>query len=130
MKGKNSDCESDNDSKDEKKDEMNANYRNIKNSSKYLDTENFGFIYANLEDYATLDGNLNGGYLIKSIKNVFSTKDIINYDLNNIVQLIRQETLKLVKNGNDKNPVVQIVEFRENFRWKVYFQISKRRSKH
>ena len=38
---------------------------------------NFAFIYSNTDGYATLDGSRGGGYLIRSIKKVFSNTDFI-----------------------------------------------------
>ena len=95
-----------------------------------LDYENFCIIYGNLEGYAVVDGGIEGGYLIRGLKNVLKQKNIGIVELNQIIQNIRKETLRLVKGENKKwknnykpseNNARQIIECRTNMENMVYF---------
>ena len=101
--------------------------------TKYLDYENFCYIYGNLDEYGVLDGGINGGYLIQSIKSVFGQKNANKQELNKLINLIAMETLRMVKgekkqkNGNNNqktnnnNPARQIVQYTSNIHCQLFF---------
>ena len=98
---------------------------------KYLDYENFQFIFGNLEDYAVIDGGKEGGYLIRSVKNVLQQSNSNKWYLRDIVAKIRSETLRLVKGEEKKwkssykqtdNPARQIVYGEDNIVYDVMFE--------
>ena len=100
------------------------------NTDKYLDQENFCLVFGNLESYAVLDGGEKGGYLLRALKTVLKQKNYFHIPLNQIIQLIGQETLRLVKSEKQKykidykpsnSDVRQIIEYQSNIHHCVYF---------
>ena len=58
----------------------------------YHAQSNFMIIYANPESYAALDAGLKGGYLIRAVKNVFSSLEIsLNSTLDVLAVKIRKQ---------------------------------------
>ena len=102
----------------------------IASDTKYLDYENFCYIYANLDGYAVVDGGILGGYLIQGIKSVLAQSHADTQDLNKLINLIGMETLRKVKGETKKkdenykksnNPARQIVQSTSNIHYQVYF---------
>ena len=67
--------------------------KNTASKELYPIEANCGFINANPDRYAVVDGGTKGGYLIQSVKHVFNIKnDIVNENLDSIVNQIRSKT--------------------------------------
>ena len=98
--------------------------------NEYLEYENFCVIYGNLEDYSVLDGGKDGGFLIRALKNVLKQRDSCHFQLNQLIRMIGQETLRLVKGEKkkdeedfqpSKNPTRQIIESHSSIMGYVFF---------
>ena len=107
---------------------------NSNNINKYLEFENFCYVYGNLDEYTVVDGGKKGGYLIQAIRNIFAQINKNNDDLMKIIGKIRIEALRLVKGESNKknakfvksnNPARQIVECTNNIQHEVYFDVNK-----
>ena len=128
--------------KKEKKnqDDSNANDSKTKDSrysstfgrydKKYLQYENFCYVYGNLDEYSVVDGGIKGGYLIRGIKSVLGQENADKEELNKLIKLIGVETLRKVKGElkqKDKNyktsnsPARQIIQYTSNIQYQVYF---------
>ena len=84
----------------------------------YHSQANFRYIYANPEGYAASDGGIQGGYLIRAIKRVFSNHEIsCKQNLNDIIHLIRCVTKEMSGKGT-----VECVEDVSTMTYKVVFQ--------
>ena len=101
-----------------------------KMQEEYLDYENFCFIYGNLEDYCVIDAGKEGGYLIGGLKNVLKQRDSSNFELNQVIKMIGNETLRLVKQEKKRNkqdfqpsqsPARQIIECQSSILKYVFF---------
>ena len=97
---------------------------------KYLQYENFCYVYGNLDEYSVVDGGIAGGYLIRAIKSVLAQKNADTEELNKLIKLIGAETLRKVKGElkqKDKNyktsnsPARQIIQYTSNIQCQVYF---------
>ena len=101
--------EFDQDSKSIENQDMQEEYKfNISNNW-YHPKANFMFVYPNPEGYAAADGGIKGGYLIRSIKSVFSNLEIsTKQSLNEIIRQIRSQTK--IKAGKGTLECVEVVE--------------------
>ena len=122
---KNSDKQENNE--DNKENTMNWKDKEDKN---YLEYENFCVIYGNLENYKVVDGGKFGGYLIRSLKSVLKQRDACNLELNQLIILLRNETLRLVKGEKKKSkqdfvasncPTRQIIDYQSSVLGYVFF---------
>ena len=116
------DSKNDNNDDEHKKDKLEDNLSTVAQmEDKYLDYENFCVVYGNLDDYSVLDGGKEGGYLIRGLKSVLKQRDASNFELNQLIRMIGNETLRLVKGEKkkikckekfqiSKSPVRQIIE--------------------
>ena len=76
---------------------------------------NFCVIFANTEGYATADGNINGGFLIRSVKKVFNQSTFVEkHNLDDIIKQIRIETKSQATIINQKFKELQITQMVEN----------------
>ena len=93
----------------------------------YHTNANFRYVYGNPEGYAVADGGSKGGYLIRSIKRVFSNVDVLtnSQTLDTIVHQIRKQTKKLVGKGS-----VQCVEDVNTMTYEVVFEEKGSKPKH
>ena len=88
------------------------------NNNWYHPKANFMFVYPNPEGYAAADGGIKGGYLIRSIKSVFSNLEIsTKQSLNEIIRQIRSQTK--IKAGKGTLECVEVVE---RMTYKVKFE--------
>ena len=93
------------------------------NALTYLEYENFGYIHSNLEDYATVDGNRKGEYLIRGMKQVFALAEIEDMSLDMIVHRTRRMVQDLVSNyGTSSAGTRQVVDFTSNFNYRIFFK--------
>ena len=101
-----------------------------KMQEEYLDYENFCVIYGNLADYSVVDGGKKGGYLICGLKSVLKQRDVCNFELNQLIKMIGNETLRLVKGEAKKcksdfkpsnSPARQIIECQSSILNFVFF---------
>ena len=70
------------------------------NDDWYHPQANFRYIYGNPDGYALADGGLKRGYLVRSIKRVFSNLEIsLNETLDDMIQQIRAQTKSMAGKG-------------------------------
>ena len=93
----------------QRKQATNTNDNNNDRDDWYHSQENFIHIYSNPEGYAAADGGTKGGYLIRSVKRVFSNLEVsLNQTLNDIIVQIRAEAKEMA--GKGALECVQVVD--------------------
>ena len=91
-------------------------YKNDNNV--YHSQANFMFIYPNPDGYAAADGGNKGGYLIRSVKRVFSNLEIsLNQTLNEMIHQIRAQTKSMAGKGT-----LECVQVVDTMTYKVMFE--------